>query len=686
MKKYLLTTLVLLLFLIGVASGQAQSLAYSGYGPPQGNCYPGTLGLDKSSGILYKCNTGGGWIEEGGNPSSSADTRPSMTTVTGKNGVLNPGSSYQIFNLTGSGTITEIHITLGDNTTDSANLVTNSKLQIQCDGNFISFPLGLFYATEDAPKVFTSDFLSVPVMGSTYSNNSLGGIVFNRSMLWINYYNGCTGTIINGSATGTSNIFVDTTYRPGTPVTPVGAPTSRAYWNAYYNYLPAVPPNSGSFNTPQVYLMPTSSFSGGGELESIMYFVNAANQSYLESGPITYTDGTLAIQSGGGEDWAMCGYYCNFGNNELVSNRAGFVGGTFLQQQQGGGDAMLWRYFDFRHEDNVPFTNSLGVTSANGDAAFSTSPSIAMSSLVTFWTSTPTASQVQITPAPGTYTAAQTVSLTSYPAGAVTCYTTDGSTPTANNGNCTHGVTYTSPIAVPATVMINTISTKAGFNNGVWTSAQYTINIYAAPTYMTTCTQTAVSSNSTVASCTLPSVTANDMAIVQCSGGVASTGYTLTVNTSSGTISKGTLASDSTGSSQASVAFGLGGGSTTFTCTSATSVSYQTLQVAEYHPGSLTHLVSSAANTISSATGTYTSASVNTTGASFVVVIGDAQFVGTSPASGTIAGSAASNRTVNASGNAYIEDISLAASTSGVTGTLTVSNSGLWNGATLVLQ
>ena len=58
------------------------------------------------------------------------------------------------------------------------------------------------------------------------------------------------------------------------------------------------------------------------------------------------------------------------------------------------------------------------------------------------------------TPAAGTYTAAQSVSLASSTAGATIKYTTDGSTPS------TASATYTGAITVAATSTIKAIATK----------------------------------------------------------------------------------------------------------------------------------------------------------------------------------------------------------------------------------
>lgn len=610
--------------------------------------------------------------------SVAVDTRPNVTQSTGKNGFLPASGSYQIFNATGAGTITEVHVTLGASGTDTPNLVENSTLQIACDGNLQSVPFGLFFTAMDLPKPYNTDYLSIPVMSTTFPGTNNGAMVFNRRT-WINFTSGCTMTLVNASATATANVFVDTTYKSGTPVAPPGTPTPRAYWNAYASSLPAVPPNSGTFNTPQVYLMPSSSL-GTGEVEAITYFVNSSpNLNYLESGPVVICDGVICNQSGGGEDWGLTGYYGNYAANENVTSRGGFMAGTFLQTQQGGNDSLIYRRYDVQPVDNLPFASSLAVSSANGTSAISTSPSVAMSALTSFWTNNPTASVVQYSPAAGTFSSTQSVALTSYPAGATTCYRTDGVAPTATNGTCGSGsTTYSTAISVPSTTTIKAISSKSGFNNGILSSSLYTINSFTAPTYVGTCTQTATSAGSTVASCTM-SVTAGDFALVMCRGGLATSSYTATSSPSS-TFTQLSLASTSTGSSQASYVFGLAGGSTTFTCTAATSVTYQTLQVLDYHPGSLTSLATSQTNTIGSVTSTFTSAAINLTGSNFVIACGNAQYAASSETVGTINGSAATNRTVNGAGNSYCQDLAILTSASGVTGVLSAPPGGTWDG------
>ncbi len=74
-------------------------------------------------------------------------------------------------------------------------------------------------------------------------------------------------------------------------------------------------------------------------------------------------------------------------------------------------------------------------------------------------------------PAGGTYTSAQTVTITSSTGGASIRYTTDGSTPSE-----TAGAIYSSPVSISATATLKAIAYESGYTDSTVTSAVYTIN------------------------------------------------------------------------------------------------------------------------------------------------------------------------------------------------------------------
>ena len=73
-------------------------------------------------------------------------------------------------------------------------------------------------------------------------------------------------------------------------------------------------------------------------------------------------------------------------------------------------------------------------------------------------------------PAAGSYSTAQQVTISDSTAGAAIYYTTNGTTPTASS------TPYTGAITVSATTTIKAIATASGMSNSPVASAAYTIN------------------------------------------------------------------------------------------------------------------------------------------------------------------------------------------------------------------
>ncbi|MBV9886405.1 MAG: chitobiase/beta-hexosaminidase C-terminal domain-containing protein, partial [Acidobacteria bacterium] len=86
-------------------------------------------------------------------------------------------------------------------------------------------------------------------------------------------------------------------------------------------------------------------------------------------------------------------------------------------------------------------------------------------------------------PAAGTYTGTQSVTLTDATPGSTILYTTNGSTPATTAGGNTFQFSAANPISVAATTTINALATASGFTASAVSSATYTINaLQAAPT------------------------------------------------------------------------------------------------------------------------------------------------------------------------------------------------------------
>jgi hypothetical protein len=89
---------------------------------------------------------------------------------------------------------------------------------------------------------------------------------------------------------------------------------------------------------------------------------------------------------------------------------------------------------------------------------------------------TPVATAPTFSPAGGSFTAAQSVTLADTTAGATIYYTLDGSTPT------TASTKYVSAISISATTTVNAIAAASGYSNSPVASATYAISAPPAAT------------------------------------------------------------------------------------------------------------------------------------------------------------------------------------------------------------
>src|ERR1019366_2779820 len=93
------------------------------------------------------------------------------------------------------------------------------------------------------------------------------------------------------------------------------------------------------------------------------------------------------------------------------------------------------------------------------------------------YTLTLTAASPSFSPAPGSYTSAQSVTLSDTTPGAVIYYTTDGpTTPTISSAQYTTGT----PLLISATTTIQAIAVASGYANSAVASGTYTLTLTAA--------------------------------------------------------------------------------------------------------------------------------------------------------------------------------------------------------------
>jgi hypothetical protein len=123
------------------------------------------------------------------------------------------------------------------------------------------------------------------------------------------------------------------------------------------------------------------------------------------------------------------------------------------------------------------YSGTISVAASETITALGTFSGDTNSSIVSFaYVIAPVVSAPTASPVAGTYSVAQTVTLSSSTSGAVICYTIDGTTPTATTaGTCSHGTTYSSTISVASTQTIKALGTKSGDTNSSVGSFTYTI-------------------------------------------------------------------------------------------------------------------------------------------------------------------------------------------------------------------
>ena len=128
---------------------------------------------------------------------------------------------------------------------------------------------------------------------------------------------------------------------------------------------------------------------------------------------------------------------------------------------------------------SMKYTTPLTVSATTTINAIATAPNYTTSAVgsATFTINLAPAATPAFSPAAGTFSSAQTITLSDATAGAAIYYTTNGSVPTSTTGSL-----YSAPISVASTETINAIATATGYSQSAVGTAAYTINLPAAAT------------------------------------------------------------------------------------------------------------------------------------------------------------------------------------------------------------
>ena len=141
------------------------------------------------------------------------------------------------------------------------------------------------------------------------------------------------------------------------------------------------------------------------------------------------------------------------------------------------GDHLLHHQRDQPTASSTAYSGPITVSSTETLEAIATASGYSTSAVAsaTYTINLPAAATPTFSLAAGTYTSAQTVTISDTTSGATIYYTTNGTTPT------TSSTQYTGAIAVSSTETIEAIAIASGYSSSAVASATYTINIPANP-------------------------------------------------------------------------------------------------------------------------------------------------------------------------------------------------------------
>ncbi len=292
-------------------------------------------------------------------------------------------------------------------------------------------------------KVYLANRNQIAVYG-LLANQSVTGVPVNLANVANVYAIGSSGTIPTNGGLDTEGYSYASSYLGSSVV-----------WNSTNFSFGAA--NTLSGVSSATIPLPTGNYAA---LNLLATAVNGVQTNQVFT--VTYADGTTTSVTQSISDWGGPQGYVSESTAISTASRVNPSGAL----QSGPWD--LYGYI-------IPLNSAKQVSSV-------TTPNnrnvVVLAASLTPVSSTATTATPTFSVAAGTYTAAQTVSLSSATSGATIYYTTNGSTPTTSSS------VYSAPITVSATTTINAFATSSNAANSAVASSTYTIQ--PAPTFTLT--------------------------------------------------------------------------------------------------------------------------------------------------------------------------------------------------------
>jgi len=246
---------------------------------------------------------------------------------------------------------------------------------------------------------------------------------------------------------------------------------------------PVIAPSGGAYTSTQAVSIADATPG------AVIHYTT--NGSVPTASSTTYT-GAITVMAG--ETINAIATATGFGNSAVASAAYTFIaatpvispaGGTYTSAQAATiADSSSGAIIYYTTNGSTPTTSSalysgpitVGSTETINAIAVVAGYSNSPVATATFTINLPTAATPAISPAGGTYTAAQTVTITDLTVGASIHYTTDGSVPSSSSP------LYSGTIAVSASETISAIATESGYNNSAVSTAVFTLNVPLAAT------------------------------------------------------------------------------------------------------------------------------------------------------------------------------------------------------------